>query len=247
MEASKSIEKITVKVGKRPEDGSDDETKYKEYNVPGKILASVSLFFQTRLKPAWIARSGSAISLPDHLPAAFDVYLRWINTQEVLVGSNESGPNGLETLIPASILGEPLLDKEFRDVMSDAIINFLLLQDNFAMVGYLQYIYENTNEDDPLREIGVDSCVYQTSSNWTFRGRRQGRVLMEIMWDLIDACQLRAYASYVTFKDRVNSEPYRYHKHNDEECYKRKRKYRDGVIVLPQVEDKKIGQMTRIS
>lgn len=237
MEPAKSMKRITVRVGSRPEDGCNDETKYKEYSVPGKILAGKSPFFQTRLKPEWMAKCGPIISIPDHLPGTFNVYLRWITSREILVGSDESGPDGLEVLVRASIVGDEFQDIDFRDAISDAIINWLLMHENFDMFKYIQHVYKNTIEYDPLREIALDSCVYQNGLGWLYHGRQQGRIPMEIMWDLVDACNLRAYASYVTFRNRVKREPCRYHKHNDEQCYRLKRRYRDGVIVLPEVED----------
>lgn len=239
MEATKSMKKITVKVGEKPEDGSDDETKYEEYAVPGKILASKSPFFQTCLKPEWIERSGRVISLPDHLPAAFEIYLRWINSHEVLVGFDESGPNGLEALVQASILGDPLQDNDFRDAIADAIIEFLLMQ-KVHMFKYLRHIYENTIKDDPLREIALDSCVYEAGLDWVYDGyhiQHENRVSRETMWDLICTCNRRALANFTTFRSRVRANWCMYHMHNEEQCYKLKRKYRGGVVVLPEEED----------
>lgn len=57
------------------------------------------------------------------------------------------------------ILGDMLLDGDFRDAVIDAMAEWIKVHRKHLRAE-LYYIYENTKENDPLRSLAIDTLVF---------------------------------------------------------------------------------------
>ncbi|TID18390.1 hypothetical protein E6O75_ATG06466 [Venturia nashicola] len=172
---------ITVRVG--PEDSDTKRTR--DFIVHEHILRAHSAFFEAALSHDWKESHQRIVKLPEGSPHTFDIYVHWIYSHK-LEFTVKNLVTGIQDLIDAYILGDVLLDGDFRDRVIDDIVKpgaekTVLLR---KLIGK---IYENTKEKDRLRTLAIDSVVYGMSNIWIIAGQQKKDVPEEALWDIVAA------------------------------------------------------------
>ncbi|QDS75896.1 hypothetical protein FKW77_002467 [Venturia effusa] len=128
----------------------------KRFVIHETIVRQQSPFFEKALScECYKECQERVVKLPNHIPAAFEVYINWANGHRVHLPSRLHGEEGDRIswlLIHAYILGDYLQDVDFKDAVIDALIHFCLTA-NWIPYGTLQFIWENTAPDARLRHV----------------------------------------------------------------------------------------------
>lgn len=143
---------IMVKVGTPPT----------TFHVQQEHLANASDFFANALERDWDKDQQRALELPEQDPATFNIYLNWLFCRRISLSSAEHEDvcsKSIGRIILAYALGDALLDSDFKDAVSDALIlECTTLQDDQYWVPHLEdrkILYWSTRRGSKLRSILV--------------------------------------------------------------------------------------------
>jgi hypothetical protein len=167
----------------------------------------------------------NVVMLCQYHPEIFEIYLRWSQSHHLTIVTQA------ETIVPGPIysllcqsyvLGEYLVNLDFKDVIIDAILQFSDTVD-WILNEDVKYVYGNTEEDATLRRL----LVRLTVERWcpetaaTICGPENRKFhTVHFLCDVL-AC----YRDFNWCK-RVPPQQCEFHEHGGSECYKRK--YRMG-------------------
>ncbi|KAF2431139.1 hypothetical protein EJ08DRAFT_199899 [Tothia fuscella] len=150
----------------------DDE---KPFIVHRQLIASSSEFFNKALNGEFKEKEGVVrLAVVDN-SANFDIYVRWLyscqlysqfpgdaSTNEVTAKeANEEWPR----LAALYIIGDVLLDQKFRNVVIDAILERVKVEDRFP-TGLVDTVYSSTPAKSKLRKLLVDIWVCASEVDW---------------------------------------------------------------------------------
>ncbi|TLD27970.1 hypothetical protein E2P81_ATG06316 [Venturia nashicola] len=204
---------ITVRVG--PEDSDTKRTR--DFIVHEHILRAHSAFFEAALSRDWKESHQRIVKLPEGSPHAFDIYVHWIYSHK-LEFTAKDGASGISKLIDAYILGDVLLDGDFRDRVIDDIVK-RGVEKTVLLRKLIGKIYENTKEKDRLRTLAIDSVVYSKSNIWIIAGQQKKDVPEEALWDIVAAMH-EAGGFRVPAGAPFRQDTCHYHVHESGTCYK---------------------------
>ncbi|PSN62885.1 hypothetical protein BS50DRAFT_577772 [Corynespora cassiicola Philippines] len=153
------------------------------FKVHEDALCDRSEFFRSAMKPEWASQRADSrtVDLPEDDPEAFSLYRTWLYTGKLPVlpehASGAPSPPGgdpseesYHVLAYAYVLGERLMDVEFKNAIADAYV----LYARGAAPGKRHYpsneeiriIYEGTTEACPLRKLLVDIWYCRGKAEW---------------------------------------------------------------------------------
>lgn len=109
---------ITCRVGK--------EDKARDFTVHESIITTSSEFTRTALTKEWKEAKDGILPLPEDDIAAFELYQQWLYTGRLFL-NRLSEPSGqgqqhFRLLVKSYLLGEKLVDHNFKDIVIDCII-----------------------------------------------------------------------------------------------------------------------------
>jgi hypothetical protein len=163
-----SLDGKTIEVVVGPEE--DRATYY----VHEGVICSSSGFFANAMKPEWasVRPDARVVELPEDDASAFSLYMSWIYSKQlpVLPGAPDSaGEEGYHTMAYAYVLGERLMDYEFKNALQDAYVLYARgsppTKRYYPSNEEIRIIYEGTRDNSPLRKFLVDI--------WTWRGKHE--------------------------------------------------------------------------
>jgi hypothetical protein len=128
--------------------------------------------------------NNTSYGLPDDDPASFDHLVGWLysRTLSFPVNENEIGPL-LDLYLLAEKLGMAALE---RDCV-DTVRAYYHANETYPELRRVQYVYANTGDDNPLREMMVGSVARyltlgeQIPSHWDKALRRNGQLAVDII------------------------------------------------------------------
>ncbi|KAF2121789.1 hypothetical protein BDV96DRAFT_468436, partial [Lophiotrema nucula] len=124
-----------------------------------------SPFFDKAMKPEWADQRPDprVIELPDDDPAAFSLYLHWLYTKKLpVLPDDQESPSyeGFHNLAYAYVLGERLMDIEFKNVVADAYVLYARGtapgKQHYPSNEDVRILYEGTSEGSPIRQLLID-------------------------------------------------------------------------------------------
>ena len=129
------------------------------------------------MKPEWasVRPDPRIIDLPDDDAAAFGLYMQWLYSRKlpILPDSPESSgtsAEGYHTLAWAYVLGERLMDNEFKNAISDAYVLYARgstpAKCHYPCNEEIRIIYEGTSEKAPIRKLLVDIWCCRGKYEW---------------------------------------------------------------------------------
>ncbi|KAF2661594.1 hypothetical protein K491DRAFT_710809 [Lophiostoma macrostomum CBS 122681] len=137
-----------------------------------EILCATSGFFKSATKPEWSESRAEpyTIRLPVDRPVAdaFPLYQHWLYCGTLPI-SGEPVPKVFEALAKAYILGEVLLDTQFRNDIIDTIVVTWEEYRHSPIGKPVAIIYEGTLPGSPARRLVSDMCAYiiHDHKSWT--------------------------------------------------------------------------------
>lgn len=216
---------IIVPVGSSQADelGSKITTDIEDFVVHETAIRRHSPYFEAALnKPIFKEALEHLVPLSYHDPESFKLYLGWIYSHEINISSLDNKDTAKavgDSLIRAYILGDFLLDLDFKDAIIDAVNEVQEEADGYLRA-CLPLAYAHTAEKSPLRRIIIDRMVYtkrDSPANFIARERADDFLDREILLDPMEAVVLM---SDTPTPPPYHTHPCHYHCHKGRDtCY----------------------------
>lgn len=140
----------------------------KRFIVHERLVNPRSEFVRLALRGDWKEAQERTIKLPEDDPEVFSVYQQWLYDGLIHTGSDTLFPQNddeYEALVKAYILGEKLMDPEFKDSITDAIKDKFRCLSRFD-TGLTTLVFNETPSGSPLRRLWVDIYYHFGSPGW---------------------------------------------------------------------------------
>lgn len=140
----------------------------KRFIIHEALVKPRSEFVRLALRGEWKEAQDRTIPLPEDDPDVFSVYQQWlygglIHTRPINAPSKPD--DEYRTLVKAYLLGEKMLDGNFKDSIADAIVEKLRFTHKFD-TGLTDLVFENTLPASPLRRLWLDAYYNFGSPEW---------------------------------------------------------------------------------
>ncbi|KAF2177423.1 hypothetical protein K469DRAFT_677454 [Zopfia rhizophila CBS 207.26] len=153
--------------------GSEEDKE--SFHVHEALICDRSEFFRNAMKPEWASTRPAprVIELPDDDMAAFDLYVQWLYSKKLPIIPDEKGSSPYDeyqTLAHAYVLGEELMDIDFKNAVMDSYV--LYARGSSQTKRYyptnedIRILYEGTRESSPIRQFLVDIWTYRGKHEW---------------------------------------------------------------------------------
>ncbi|KAF2466688.1 uncharacterized protein BDR25DRAFT_268059 [Lindgomyces ingoldianus] len=157
------------------------EQERASYQVHEAVICASAEFFRNAMKPEWASARPDprVVELPDDVPAAFSLYMHWIYSKRlpVLPDPKElvTGEGGYHTLAYAYVLGERLMDFEFKNAVQDAYVLYARgsppTKRYYPTNEEIRIIYDGTRENSPMRKFLADIWTWRGKYEWIEKDR----------------------------------------------------------------------------
>lgn len=160
---------IQVTVG--PEDNKEI------FYVHEDAICDRSAFFRNAMKPEWASQRPNPrlVDLPDDDAAAFALYLQWVYSRQLPIipdgpGADSSSIDGNPILAYAYVLGERLMDIDFKNSIVNAYVLFARgtppEKRAYPSNEEIRILYDGTPEGAPIRKLLIDIWCCRGKHDW---------------------------------------------------------------------------------
>jgi hypothetical protein len=140
----------------------------RRFTIHEGLIRTRSDFVQLALRGEWKEARERTIPLPEDDPDVFSVYQQFLYGG-LIYTSYKNAPSRpddeYKVLVKAYILGEKIMDQEFKDSIVDAIIEKLRTLRRFD-TQLTDLVSDNTPFASPLRRLWMDAYYHFGSSEW---------------------------------------------------------------------------------
>lgn len=150
---------VTFRVGSDPP---------QDFVIHEGVIAPGSEFVRLALRGDWKEAKERIIQLPKDDAEAFAVYQQWLYTGSIRTSAADFQPGIFDEyrlLVQAFILGEKFVDVNFKDCITDAIIEKLISQERFSLYLTVDVSYD-TPPNSPLRRLLMDVYYWTGCAEW---------------------------------------------------------------------------------
>lgn len=199
---------VTFRVGSDPS---------QDFVIHEGVIAPGSEFVRLALRGDWKEAKERIIQLPKDDAETFAVYQQWLYTGSIRTSADDFQPGIFDEyrlLVQAFILGEKFVDVNFKDCITDAIIEKLISQERFSL--YLTVdVYYDTPPNSPLRRLLMDVYYWTGCAEWL----DEDELIIEpgFMADF-SRFQMRQRQSSASSPILI---PCNYHQHEKGRCYRK--------------------------
>ena len=190
------------------------------------LVRTASRFVNTAVSEHWSGSQTRSVRLVDHDPEIFHVYVHWLYRKSLPVRLDSPGEAGNEEylqLAKSYVLGDVLVDADFKDAVLDAFIDKSRSKATDGFNWYpagsvVRHIYENTQDNSPARRLLVDMYTACGQSDWLTKHASPEDLTSEFLLDLaVSLLDKRPCPGEVLKKDTCL-----YHEHGQDEtvCYR---------------------------
>lgn len=190
------------------------------------LVCTASEFVNRAVGKNWSGSQTRSVRLVDHDPEIFHVYVHWLYRKSLPVRLDSPGEAGNEEylqLAKSYVLGDMLVDADFKDAVLDAFIDKSRSKATDGCNWYpagspVRHIYDNTQDNSPARRLLVDMYTAYGHSGWLTRHASPEDLTSEFLLDLaVSLLDKRPRPGEVLEKD-----PCVYHEHGQGEavCYR---------------------------
>lgn len=150
---------VVVKIGDPPT----------HFEVNEHVLKRSSKYFQSALKEeVWVEGQERTITIDDIDSRFFNIYIAWLHSNRIFTtrtkAQDADSHSKQVALVECYILGDRLLDIDFKDAITDAMLQQSLqnIEDNprggnrYPTTACVCLLYENTTEHDRARQLYAD-------------------------------------------------------------------------------------------
>ncbi|RFU24056.1 hypothetical protein B7463_g12285, partial [Scytalidium lignicola] len=140
----------------------------------------------------WKESGQRLVRLEEDDPNTFELYLHWLYRDTLPVRIDEPGPASNSEylqLAKAYILGDKLQDSDFKDVVTDAMIDKCKSKASdgrswFPVGPVIKCIYDNTLESSKARRLLVDIYVHNGSGSWISDWAKKDDIPKDFLYDI---------------------------------------------------------------
>ena len=161
----------TIEVTVGPEDAKES------FHIHEDAICDRSSFFSTAMKPEWasLRPNPRLIDLPDDDAAAFALYQQYIYSRQLPIlpddlEEDSAQTEGYHTLAYAYVLGERLMDTEFKNSVASAYVLYARGtapgKRAYPSNEEIRILYEGTGEKSPIRRLLVDIWCCRGKHEW---------------------------------------------------------------------------------
>jgi len=127
------------------------------------------------MKPEWssLRSNPRIVDLPDDDAAAFSLYQQWLYSKQLPILSDEPDEplsEGYHSLAYAYVLGERLMDRDFKNAIADAYVLYARGtppgKRYYPSNEEIRIIYDGTTEHAPIRQLLIDIWTCRGKSEW---------------------------------------------------------------------------------
>lgn len=139
-----------------------------KFTIHESVIKPRSEFVRLALRGEWKEANDRVITLPDDEPDVFSIYQEWLYSGLIHTRGSEKGLENdpeHELLVKAFVLGEKIIDPEFKDCVLDAIIE-KLREDKCINLYLTKLVFDNTPSASPLRRLWMDTYYYFGTPQW---------------------------------------------------------------------------------
>ena len=150
---------ITIRVGK--------ESTH-DFMIQRALVTSRSEFMRAAVEKDWKEAKEGLVRFPEDSIEAFGIYHHFLYTGRVLSkdpNSHAGSPQEYERLVQAYILGDKLMDGDYKDIIIDCIVHKLNETCTFDP-NLTTLVYESTASHSPLRRLWLDVYVWLSNAQW---------------------------------------------------------------------------------
>lgn len=210
--------------------GPNEESK--SFTLHEQLAREKSDFINAAFRNEWKESEQNIIRLPDYHPEHFELFLLWIYNHTIFSSKEGDEPvqqlGGVDKewdrLASAWVLGAYLQAPDFRDAVTDAIIEKLSSCFSKFNQSMHEIIYANTDASAPIRKLIVDIAIWRWDES-ILKAQKNDPAWSDFFYDLsIAMMSARKTADFGASPPWVK-DPCAYHEHHkDSACYKSKRK-----------------------
>lgn len=146
------------------------------YTVHAGVICEQAEFFRNALKKEWASmrEKPGVIELPDNDPDAFGLYMQWLYSKQISILADLSDEpeddEKFHTLAYAYVLGEKIIDNDFKNAIMDAYVLYARAQGPskryYPSNEEIRILYEGTRESSPIRQFLVDVWTWRGKHSW---------------------------------------------------------------------------------
>jgi hypothetical protein len=191
------------------------------YSIHERLVSPRSEFVRLALRGPWKEAQERIINLPEDDSVVFSVYQQWLYGGLIHTCRDTSfsgADDEYETLAKAYILGEKLMDHDFKDAVTDAIVEKLRSLRRFD-TSLTNLVFSNTPSGSPLRRLWMDAYYHFGSSAWLDVDRVGSPINAEFMIDF-SRYQMRSRTGFCSFGPDVMFLSCTYHEHGIRPCHR---------------------------
>lgn len=182
-------------------------------------VATRSEFVRLALRHDWKEAQERCISLPEDDAPSFDIYQLWLYSGSLFTYPDITSQRDDEygVLVRAYLLGQKLMDNDFKDTVIDAIAHKLTTSGAFD-IKQTSAVYDNTPKSAPLRRLWLDIYRSQGQEWWLAGELDECDISAEFLLELSRSSLGRTtlfQPSPAYIRDLCQ-----YHEHTDGVCYK---------------------------
>ena len=192
------------------------------FTVHESLIKPRSEFVRLALRGDWQEARERTIPIPDDDPDIFSVYQQWLYVGFIHTCSNTvftQPDDEYTTLVKAYILGEKVMDHNFKDSIADAIVEKLHIMRRFD-TGLTTLVFDNTPSTSPLRRLWLDAYFNFGSPDWLDPGKVGEPINAEFMVEF-SRYQMQFRTGSGAFGPNAMFLPCTYHCHGIRPCHRK--------------------------
>lgn len=193
----------------------------KRFNIHEDLIKPRSEFVRLALVGEWKEAHERTIPLPEDDPDVFSVYQHYLYSGLIHTRYNNAfskKDDEYRMLVRAYILGEKIMDQDFKDSITDAIIEKLRSLRRFD-ASLTSLVFDNTPSTSPLRRLWMDAYYHFGSSEWLDASACGSPINGEFLADF-SRHQMRSRTGFATFGPYAMFLSCTYHEHGTRPCHR---------------------------
>ena len=193
----------------------------KRFAIHEGMIEPRSEFVRLALRGEWKEAQERTIPLPEDDPKVFSVYQQWLYGGLIHTrydNTRSKTDDEYEILVKAYILGEKIMDQDFKDSIANAIVEKLRLLRRFD-TGLTSLVFDNTPSASPLRLLWLDAYYCFGSPEWLDAESVGSPINTEFMVEL-SRHQMQHRTATLTFGSYAMFQSCTYHEHGTRPCHR---------------------------
>lgn len=206
-------------------------TPQQKFLIHEGVLGTSSEFIRLALRGEWKEATERTIPMPDDDPAVFSVYQSWLYSSRFVTRSDDTtsatDPE-YKVLVQAYILGEKLMDQNFKDSVADALVekfqDFRHFDTSLAAIKRFDtslpgLVFSSTPPGSPLRRLWLEFYFNFGAAEWVDSEPNENGTSTEFLVEFSRFSMRRRVGTAPSWRDMMFLSCV-FHEHGLEPCYR---------------------------